>query len=130
MVSGYQVQVNIDQDRAVLAGVTNSQVAKTLNSYYSGLQLTTFREGDHVVPVYFRLNQDQRSSVGRLKEAFVEGERGKIPLSSIARFDRSFELAKIDRRNMNRVIEVSARMEPGVTGNDVVNRVLRSDEND
>ena len=29
---GYQVQVNVDPSRAVLAGVTNSQVAKTLNS--------------------------------------------------------------------------------------------------
>lgn len=127
-VSGYQVQVEVDPDRAVLAGVTNSQVAQTLNSYYSGLQLTTFREGDHVVPVYFRLRPEERVSLGGLQESFVEGEKGKIPLSAIAEFERSFEMAKIDRRNMNRVIEVSSQMEPGVTGNDVVNRVLASEE--
>lgn len=127
-VSGYQVEVNIDQDRAVLAGVTNSQVAKTLNSYYSGMRLTSFREGDHTVPVYFRLKPDQRTSVSGLQEAFVEGEKGKVPLSSIADFEPSFVLAQIERRNMNRTIEVSARMEPGVTGNDVVKRVLDSPE--
>ncbi|EMI42607.1 efflux RND transporter permease subunit [Rhodopirellula sp. SWK7] len=127
-IDGYQIRVAVDHDRATLAGVTNSQVAQTLNSYYSGLQLTTFREGDHQVPVYFRLKQSQRESINGLQESFVEGDNGKVPLASIASLEPTFELAKIGRRNMNRTIEVSSRMEPGVTGNDVVSRVLKSDE--
>ncbi|MEO9932873.1 efflux RND transporter permease subunit [Rhodopirellula bahusiensis] len=127
-VDGYQIQVAVEQDRAVLAGVTNSQIARTLNSYYSGLQLTTFREGDHEVPVYFRLKASERESVRGLQEAYVEGDRGKVPLASLAVLKPTFELAKIERRKMNRTIEVSSQMEPGVTGNDVVSRVLKSDE--
>ncbi|MCM2373748.1 efflux RND transporter permease subunit [Aporhodopirellula aestuarii] len=127
-IDGYQIRVDVDPDRATLAGVTNSQVAQTLNSYYSGLQLTTFREGDHQVPVYFRLKQSQRKSISGLQESFVEGDNGKVPLASIASLEPTFELAKIGRRNMNRTIEVTSRMEPGVTGNDVVSRVLKSDE--
>ncbi|QDS91904.1 Efflux pump membrane transporter BepE [Roseimaritima multifibrata] len=125
---GFQVRVRVDPDRAVLAGVTNSQVAKTLHSYYSGLRLTTFREGDHEVPIYFRLKESQRQTVGGLQESFVEGDRGKVPLASLADLDATFQLARIERRNMNRTIEVSSQMEPGVTGNDVVSRVLRSNE--
>lgn len=127
-IDGYQVQVDVNQDRAVLAGVTNTQVARTLNSYYSGLQLTNFREGDHQVPVYFRLKGSDRQSIRGLQEAFVEGSNGKIPLASIASLKPTFELAKIERREMNRSIEVSSQMEPGVTGNDIVARVLKSDE--
>lgn len=127
-VLGYQVQVNTDEDRANLAGVTNSQVARTLNSYYTGLKLTTFREGDQEVPIYFRLRGNERNSIRGLQEAYVEGENVKVPLASIADFEFTRELAKIQRRNMNRVIEVSSRMLPGVTGNDVVNRVLNLDE--
>ncbi|QDT08193.1 efflux RND transporter permease subunit [Planctomycetes bacterium K23_9] len=127
-VDGYQVRVDVDQDRAILAGVTNSQVAQTLSSYYSGLQLTTFREGDHEVPVYFRLKGSERESIRGLQEAFVEGDSGKIPLASIAKLKPGFEIAKIERRNMNRSINVSSRMEPGVMGNDVVARVLASGE--
>lgn len=126
--NGYQIRVDVDKDLATLAGVTNSQVAKTLNSYYSGHKLTTFREGDHQIPIYFRLRPEQRASVRGLQESYVEGDNGKIPLNSFAKFKFSWELAKIQRRDMNRVIEVSSRMEPGVTGNDVVNRVLNSDE--
>lgn len=127
-VNGFKVRVNVDEDRATLAGITNSQVARTLNSYYTGLKLTDFREGDHQVPVYFRLRPDERTSIRGLLEAFVEGDKGKVPLSALAAFKFSWELAKIQRRDMNRVIEVSARMEPGVSGNDVVSRVLKSPE--
>ena len=127
-VNGFQIGVEIDEDRATLSGITNSQVARTLNSYYSGLKLTEFREGDHQVPVYFRLRPEDRESISGLRESFVEGDKGKIPLSALAEFIFSWEPARIQRRNMNRVIEVSARMEPGVTGNDVVNRVLKSEE--
>ena len=127
-VNGYQVRVDVDEDRATLAGITNSQVARTLNSYYTGLKLTDFREGDHQVPVYFRLTPEERMSIRGLRESFVEGDKGKVPLSALADFKFSWEPAKIQRRDMNRVIEVSARMEPGVSGNDVVGRVLKSKE--
>ncbi|WDQ17267.1 efflux RND transporter permease subunit [Rhodopirellula sp. P2] len=127
-VDGYQIQVAVEQDRASLVGVTNSQIARTLNSYYSGLQLTTFREGDHEVPVYFRLKASERESVRGLQESYVEGDRGKVPLASLAVLKPAFEIAKIERRKMNRTIEVSSQMEPGVTGNDVVARVLKSEE--
>ncbi|MEM7455985.1 MAG: efflux RND transporter permease subunit [Planctomycetota bacterium] len=127
-VKGYQVLVNVDKDRATLSGITNAQVARTLNSYYSGLQLTTFREGDHQVPIYFRLKPKDEPSISGLQESSVEGDKGKVPLASLANFQLSWEIAKIERRNMNRMIQVSSRMEPGVSGNDVVDRVLKSEE--
>ncbi|WP_404307421.1 efflux RND transporter permease subunit [Neorhodopirellula lusitana] len=127
-INGFQMQVDVDRDRATLAGVTNSQIAETLNSYYSGLKLTTFREGDHQVPIYFRLKPESRTSVEGLRESFVEGDLGKVPLDAVADFRFSWQPEKIQRRNMNRVIEVSSRMLPGVAGNDVVSRLLKSPE--
>lgn len=127
-ISGYQLAVDIDADKANLAGVTNSNVAQTLNSYFSGLQLTTFREGDHEVPVYFRLKRQERESIQGLETAFVEGYNGKIPLSSIATFESRWEPAKIERRDLNRTIEISSRVEAGTSGNDVVMRIMNSDE--
>ncbi len=121
---GLDVEVHVDQEQALLAGVTNAQIAATLNSYYSGLELTRFREGDHQIPIYFRLRPEERGSIRGLQEAFVEGDRGKVPLGSLASFEPRFQVSKIRRRSRNRVIEVNAKMEAGVTGNDVVNRVL------
>ena len=126
-ISGYQLSIEPDKDRANLAGVNNLQIADTLSAYFSGLRLTTYREGDYQIPVYFRLNSDQRASIDGLRTAFVEGEQGKIPLEAVATIESRWEPAKIERRNRNRVIEVRSSMEPGAAGNDVTKRVFASD---
>jgi len=127
-VAGFQLNVDIDEDRANLAGVTNSNVARTLNAYYSGQRLTTFREADHQIPVYLRLAPQQHGSLEELPTAFVEGLKGKVPLNSIATLNPRWETSRIERRDLNRVIEVRSQVEPGVRGNDVVTQLMSSPE--
>ncbi len=127
-VPGYQLRVNIDEDKANLAGVTNAAIAQTLNAYFSGHHLTTFREGDHQVPVYLRLLPEERSSLEGLQVAFVEGVHGKVPLDSVASIQPRWEPSTIVRRDLNRTIEVRSQVEPEVRGNDVVNRIMASEE--
>ena len=127
-VYGFQVSLDVNEQKANLAGVTNSNVADTLNSYYSGLRLSTFREGDHTIPVYFRLAADQRNDLSGINRAFVEGQNGKLPLNSIATSKTTWQPVKIMRRNMNRTIEVKAEVEDGISGNDVVMSIMNSPE--
>ncbi len=127
-VEGFQISLDIDEEKANLAGVSNSNVADTLNAYYSGLRLSTFREGDHTIPVYFRLAADQRKDLSGIDTAYVEGQNGKLPLNSIAKAIPSWQPVKIERRDMNRTIEVKAEVEDGVSGNDVVNAIMNSEE--
>ncbi len=126
-VDGFQIELDIDSEKANRAGVSNQNVADTLSAYFSGLQLSTFRENDHLVPVYFRLNPEQRKDLAALDAAYVEGTNGKLPLNSIATTRQVFQPLKIERRNSNRTIKVSAEVRAGASGNDVVNRVLNSD---
>ncbi|MGE0375969.1 MAG: efflux RND transporter permease subunit [Planctomycetaceae bacterium] len=127
-VPGFQMRVDLDQDRANLAGVTNAKVAQTLNAYFSGQQLTTFREGDHLVPVYLRLSAESRASLDGMRTAYVEGYRGKVPLESIATIGPRWEPARIERRDLNRVIEVRSQVEDGFRGNDIVKAVVESED--
>ena len=126
--SGYQLHVDIDTDRANMAGVTNLHVAQTLNAYFSGQYLTTFREHDHLVPVYLRLPAEQRGSLDELRSAYVEGAAGKVPLDAVASFGPRWQPAKTARRKLNRMIEVRARVEQGVLPNVIVQAVLASPE--
>jgi multidrug efflux pump subunit AcrB len=126
--SAYQLHIDIDENKANLAGVTNLGLAQTLNAYFSGHYITTFREGDHLVPVYLRLPPEQRGSIEELRSAFVEGNNGKVPLDSIADIQPHWKPARIDRRFLQRVIEVRARVEPGYRANDIVMDLLESDE--
>lgn len=125
-VDGLQVFVDVDEEQANLAGVTNANVADTLDAYFAGVQLTTFREGDHLIPVYFRLRPEDRTSLSGFYAAFVEGSNGKIPLNSIASVSPRWEPAKVERRDLNRVVEVSSEVS-GAPANDVALRVMNSD---
>jgi multidrug efflux pump subunit AcrB len=125
--AAYQLDVNVDEDKANLAGVTNASLARTLNAYLSGHYITTFREGDHQIPVYLRLPQEERTSLDELRSAYVEGISGKVPLDSVATIGARPMPARIDRRFLQRVIEVRARNRPGYTSNNIVLDVLGSD---
>ena len=129
-ITGYQLRVDVDEDRANLAGVDNAAIAQTLNAYFSGHHLTTFREGDHTVPTYLRLTPEQRGSLHVIPTAFVEGMHGKVPLDSVARVTQEWQPARIERRDLNRVIEVRSEVEPGIRGNDVVSAIMASDAMD
>ena len=126
-VDGFQIELDIDDRKANLAGISNSNVADTLNAYYTGIELSKFREGDHQVPVYFRLNPQERLDLSGIEAAYVEGRNGKIPLNSIAKAIPSWQPAKIERRNLNRTIEVKSEVENGISGNDVVISLMKSD---
>lgn len=125
---GYQLRIEVDEERANLAGVANVQVAQTLNAYFSGHRLTTFREGDHTIPVYLRLAESERGSIDRLRSAFVEGRNGKVPLDAIATIVPRWDPARIERRELNRLMEVRARNRNGWMANDVVADLMESAE--
>ena len=126
--SAYLLHIDVDEDKANLAGVTNLGLAQTLNAYFSGHYITTFREEDHLVPVYLRLPSEQRGSLEEIRSAYVEGRYGKVPLDSVAEIQPRWKPARIDRRFLQRVIEVRARVEPGYRANDIVMDLLASNE--
>ncbi|MHC4952490.1 MAG: efflux RND transporter permease subunit [Planctomycetota bacterium] len=122
----FEMNVEIDSDKANLAGVTNIGVANTLNSYYSGHYVTTFREADHQIPVYLRLPPRQRGDIDALRSAYVEGAAEKVPLDAVAEITPMWVPAKIDRRYLMRKIDVRARVNPGYLSNDIANDVINS----
>lgn len=136
-IPSFQLRVDLDQTKANLAGVSNASVAHSLNAYFSGQQLTTFREGDHLVPVYLRLRKQSGKnntgdvaleSLSNLRTAYVEGMNEKVPLGTIAQITPRWETARIERWDLNRMIEVRSQVEPGSRGNDIVKAVLSSKE--
>ena len=126
-VESQQLFVDVQPGQADLARVSNTEIATTLDTYFSGRLLTYFREGEHQVPVYFRLEPESRSLAG-IGNAHVETKYGKLPLASIARIIPQWRPALIDRRDGNRTIEVRAQVKAGSSGNDITAAVFASDE--
>ena len=117
---GLELNVDVDETLGTPSGVSSASVASSLSAYYSGMRLTTFREGDHQVPVYFRWHPEERQSLEAVMQNPIEGARGKIPLEAIASADLGYAPAKLVRRDINRAIEVSAKPIAGHLANSVL----------
>lgn len=120
---GLQLDVNLQPDAANMAGVTNDTVAHTLNTYYSGLYLTTFREGSHQTPVLLRLPPEQHRSLESVQAAYVEGYTGKVPLDAVADFELKHLPVKLTRYQRERSLWVMARPEPGLLARDILGQL-------
>ena len=106
-----QLDVDIDQEKANLAGVTNATVALSMNAFYTGYPLTTYREADRQIPVLLRLPASQRGSLEDLKAAYVQGFAGKLPLASVASVRQSWQPSCIERYKRERNMAVRCRPE-------------------
>jgi len=118
---GSELYVDVDTAAANLAGgLTEQHVAASLQAYASGRKLTEYREGDHTVPVYFRLREEDRDDPADLASMYVEGPGGKIPIGQVAEvYPRQTDI-KIIREDRNRMIEVRSKVEPGLLANSVL----------
>lgn len=105
-----KILVKIDQARARRAGVTSKAVADGLNAMLSGSTITDFREGDTIIPVIIRAQQSDRGNLDRLRTLNILTNDNKfVPLLQIADFAGVPQFSLIRRRNIERVVTVSAR---------------------
>jgi len=122
---GRQLDVDVDEEKAVLAGVTNAAVSLSMNAYYSGHPLMLYREGDRQIPVMLRLPPSQRRSLDDLSALYVGGLTGKVPLESIATIEQTWQPSKINRFQRERNMSVRCRPEPGVLYSEVIAAVQK-----
>ncbi|MEO0652108.1 MAG: efflux RND transporter permease subunit, partial [Planctomycetota bacterium] len=113
------VDLDVDLERAYLAGVSSGAVSSSLRELYGGTSLTSLREGDHLVDVVLRLPSEQRESSDSLPAVYVDGDAGPVPLVSVAEVGTGHEPATIGRRNRRRTMTLGGRVAPGLLANEV-----------
>ncbi|MGD8394218.1 MAG: efflux RND transporter permease subunit [Candidatus Eiseniibacteriota bacterium] len=118
--------VSIDQARARRAGVTNQDIALSLQTGLSGFRSSEYREGDDLIPIVLRSVAADRHDLGKLESLNVSSQvTGRpVPLKQVADISVAWEPAKIYRRNRLRTVTVDAWTDPGVTASDVVGRLV------
>ena len=117
--TAYAVDLKVDPYAASLAGVTHSDISSATRTLLSGSVLTSYREGDHQVPVVLRTLRESRRELGDLSGIFVDGNFGKVPLNSLATIDATWQPAVMVRRNKHPTVTVGARVTPGMLANSV-----------
>jgi multidrug efflux pump len=107
--------VEIDQPRARRAGVSSQDVAVSLQTHFTGLEVTQYREREKVIPVIMRSVAADREDIGKLQTLNVYSQTTgqSVSLQQIADVKLVWEPSKIQRRNRNLTITVNATMRPG-----------------
>jgi multidrug efflux pump subunit AcrB len=116
--------MRLDEDRVARAGLDNTAVARNLLGAFRGLEATRLRWGND--EVILRVKMDERYSqdpdmVGNL---LVKGPRGAVDLTSLATIERVSGIPRIRRTDQERVITVSADVDPRVTTSAEANRLV------
>lgn len=115
-----KLDISINQERALRAGVTSQDIAISLQAGLSGMELTEYREGEDVIPVLMRSHSTREQDINRVESLSVYAQAtGKsLPLRQVADIDLVWDAARIYRRNGVRTVTIGAQLDPGVTAAD------------
>ncbi|MEO0438604.1 MAG: efflux RND transporter permease subunit [Pseudomonadota bacterium] len=117
--------IDIDQARASRAGVTNEDIATSLDAGLSGLELTEYREGEDVIPVVLRTRSAERQDFSKLENIsiFSQSTGSAVPLSQVADIEVLWEPARIERLDRDRMITIEVQLAEGITATEIASRV-------
>ncbi len=106
----FTARANVDQARALRAGVTSKDVATTLGFFIDGTTTTNFHQGNAQIPIVGRGVKAERDSPDSLRTLGIRAATGgSVPLSQVADVVAVGELNRIVRYNQERTITVSAK---------------------
>jgi multidrug efflux pump subunit AcrB len=117
-----QMKIEIDPDRANLAGISNSDVAASSAAAISGTSVGTYKEGDKDIPIVARLRPQERAMLSQIENLYVNSSQDnvKVPLLSVATLKGIRETARIRRREHFRTISILCFPRPGVLASEIL----------
>ncbi|HEU4938539.1 MAG TPA: efflux RND transporter permease subunit [Vicinamibacterales bacterium] len=121
-----RTRLEIDQDRAGVAGVSSRDIAVSVYSGVMGAPIGYLREGRKNIPIVQLMDYDQRQTVTDLSQLYVYSSQAPVrfTLGQIARLTYSPEVAVIHRVNQYRAINVAALPVPGRLADEVTSPLM------
>nr|WP_228114291.1 efflux RND transporter permease subunit [Stenotrophomonas sp. MYb238] len=119
------VRLVVDQDRARALGVSSAQIAHFLGSSLSGMQVSTYREGNRQIGMLLRGPEEERAQLELLASLAIPTPGGTaVPLSQVARLEYVFEDGIIWHRNRLPTVTVRADIADGLLPPEVTGQIL------
>ncbi|MCB9527865.1 MAG: efflux RND transporter permease subunit [bacterium] len=107
--------VEVDQPRARRAGLTNEDIAISLQAVLTGIPTTDFREGAESIPITLRSVAADRQDVGKIESLLVYGSQTgqAVPLKQVADVEPAWQPSQIQRYDVERTITVKTQLDLG-----------------
>ena len=105
-----KLSIQIDEAKALKEGITNLDIALSLQSSLSGFVVTTFRKDDKLIPIILRSNENTKDDINRLEtiNVYSQSSGKNISLSQVASVQVVYEESKIIRRDRLKTVTVGS----------------------
>lgn len=117
--------VEISEDRARRAGVTNQDIAISLQTALSGFETSQYREHDLVIPILMRSAASERESIDELAtlNVFSQQSGRSVPLGQVAEIRLEWQAAEVLRRDRLRTVTIQAGITPDATAISIIQSI-------
>ncbi len=114
-----KIVVDINQTRARRAGISSKDIAVSLQTELTGMELSQFREGDNAIPIIMRSTDADRQDIGKLEALAVYSQASgfSVPLRQVADIRVVWESANILRRDRYKNVTIGAQISSDITAN-------------
>lgn len=115
-----KLEVRINQTRARRAGVSSRDIAVSLQTGLTGLELSQYREGDNVIPITLRTRAADRQDLLKLQSLAVYSQAtgSSVGLNQVADIAVVWEPANILRRDRLKTVTVGAQISQSITASE------------
>jgi multidrug efflux pump subunit AcrB len=118
----FSIALEVDPNRANLAGVTNLDVALSSVTAMNGRAVSQVYEGHRQIPILARMRSQERAELSDVENLYVSASRGssKIPLRQVSKLEYRLQTEKIRRRDQFRAITVACFPTAGALPSEVL----------
>ena len=115
--------IDINRDNANIAGLTNQDIALSLQTTLDGFNAGAFREEEDNIPIMMRSPNSQDIDIRELSgiNIFSQNTGASVPLMQVAQMEARWQYAKIKHRDLYRTITVKCNAIDGYTASDITN---------
>lgn len=120
-----KLNIIINQERALRAGVTSQDIATSLQAGMSGVELTEYREGEDIIPIVMRSSITDNTDITRLEALTVFSQLSSqpVPLRQVADIQVVWQSARILRRNGYKTVSIGAQLQADYTAAEAIQQL-------
>ncbi len=109
---GKKFIIDIDQNKAQLAGVTNQDIATSLQTVLDGFSTGEYRENDKSIPIVMLSDQSKQQSLASLEtlNIYAQSSGKSVPLLQVASIIPQWQYTRVKRLNLTRTINISSEL--------------------
>ena len=118
--------IKIDPVKLSYSGLTNQDIAQSLTTVLSGLNVGEYREDENTIPLVMKAEGSTEITYRDIEamSVFAQGSGRNIPLGQVASILPEWQYSKILRRDLVRTLTVESALETGATASDVTDELI------